>query len=151
VKSLTGLALLFLAAAGPALASDPVAVYALVDKVVLEPNADQPERIQVWGVFSVAQPGDRNFYQSPARGYLYLQLPAGGQRELAKREWLDIKSAAGKRQVLSFGTRFGMNPRLRKKDEAVASPDTYSAGMGATKLRSDTDYAPIRTLLDYRD
>jgi hypothetical protein len=36
-------------------ASDFTAVYAQVDKVVLEPNADSPETIQVWGVFSMAK------------------------------------------------------------------------------------------------
>jgi hypothetical protein len=30
-------------------------VYAIVEKVVLEPNENSPERIQIWGVFSVAR------------------------------------------------------------------------------------------------
>ena len=36
-------------------ASGPIAVYALVDKVALEPNADQPERVRISGVFIVAE------------------------------------------------------------------------------------------------
>ena len=39
-------------------ASDFTGVYAWIDKVVLEPNSDSPERIQVWGVFSPASPAD---------------------------------------------------------------------------------------------
>src|SRR5882762_2585287 len=43
-------------------ASDPTALYARVDKGILEPNADKPQAIQVWGVFSMAKPDDRNDY-----------------------------------------------------------------------------------------
>src|SRR5262245_32232762 len=32
--------------------SDPTGIYARVDKVVLEPNATTPERIQIWGAFA---------------------------------------------------------------------------------------------------
>jgi hypothetical protein len=49
-------------------ASDPMAVYARVDKVVLEPNGDAPQTIQIWGVFAVARPDDRNEYLAPVRG-----------------------------------------------------------------------------------
>ena len=55
-------------------ASDFTGVYARIDRVVLEPNADSPERIQLWGVFSMAKPNDRNDYLAPARGYLYFKL-----------------------------------------------------------------------------
>jgi hypothetical protein len=48
-------------------ASDPTAVYAKVDRVVLEPNAESPQTIQVWGVFAMAKPDDRNDYLAPAR------------------------------------------------------------------------------------
>lgn len=72
--------LVFVAGVVQAHASDPTAVYARVDKVVLEPNPDSPATIQVWGVFSLARPNDRNDYLPPARGYLYFkQLQTGGQ------------------------------------------------------------------------
>ena len=32
-------------------ASGPIAAYAIVENVILEPNETAPERIQVWGVF----------------------------------------------------------------------------------------------------
>jgi hypothetical protein len=60
----SGLALL----GGVARASDPVGVYALVEKVVLEPNEKAPERIQIWGAFSLASTVDRDSYEAPARG-----------------------------------------------------------------------------------
>ncbi|HWN99480.1 MAG TPA: hypothetical protein VNS63_09445, partial [Blastocatellia bacterium] len=34
--------------------SDWTGVYARVDKVVFEPNAGAPERIQIWGAFALA-------------------------------------------------------------------------------------------------
>ena len=59
-------------------ASDRVAVYAKVDKVILEPSTSEPATIQVWGVFSVAQTGNPNDYQPAARGYLYYKLEKYG-------------------------------------------------------------------------
>ena len=44
---LAGLAL----ATVPVGASDPVGIYAVVKKVVFEPNETAPERIQIWGAF----------------------------------------------------------------------------------------------------
>ena len=52
-------------------ASDPTAVYTRIERVVLEPNAEAPQAIQVWGVFAMAKPDDRNDYLPPKRGYLY--------------------------------------------------------------------------------
>src|SRR5215471_13819027 len=89
-----GMAGLVIAAAAAALhASDRVAVYARVDRVVLAPDADAPRTIQVFGVFSVAQPNNPNDYAPPARGYLYFTL--GGDEALARREWADLKQMAG--------------------------------------------------------
>ena len=50
-------ALLVLLTAGTfqAFASDPIGIYALVDKVVLEPNEKNPERIQIHGAFAFAE------------------------------------------------------------------------------------------------
>src|SRR5256884_7174600 len=52
-------------------ASGPTAVYALIDKVTLEPNDDRPQRIVIYGVFSTAG----NTYSEPQRGYLCFTLP----------------------------------------------------------------------------
>src|SRR5437870_822109 len=86
-------------------ASDRVAVYAKVDKVVFEPNEQAPERVQVWGVFSVAdwRNNNMNDYQPTARGYLYFTL--GKNPEIARREWTDLKSVAGTNQIVAFGLR----------------------------------------------
>jgi hypothetical protein len=138
-------ALLILAAGvGLAYASDPTAVYARVDKVVLE-----QETIQVWGVFSMAKPDDRNFYLPPARGYLYFKL--GDDPSNARKEWADLKQMAGGGQLVSFGSRYKFKARLRKPEERPESPDPYVANFGMAKVRAKTDYAPVRALLDYKD
>jgi hypothetical protein len=130
-----------------AYASDLIAVYALVDKVVVEPNSDNPERVQISGVFAMANPNDRNSYQVPQRGYLYFQLPKEHQ-DISRKEWADLKGIAGTRQVVAFGSRFQMKPRVRKQDEKPEGPDAY-VGVGLVKVRSNTDYAPIKSLLEY--
>ena len=43
-------------------ASDFTAVYARVDKVVMQPNPESPETIQLWGVFCMAKPNVRCTY-----------------------------------------------------------------------------------------
>jgi len=138
---------LFLAslAAGITHASDPSAIYARIDKVVMEPNADNPERIQLWGVFALAKPNDVNYYESAQRGYLYFRLPAGNSN-LAKMEWNDLKAVAGTGVSVAFGSRFAMRTQVRKADQKPENPDSYEFGTGVVRVRSDTGYAPIRSL-----
>jgi hypothetical protein len=56
-------------------ASDPVGIYAIVEKVVFEPNDQAPERIQVWGAFALSDAQHGDGYLAPQRGYLYYSLP----------------------------------------------------------------------------
>ena len=144
----TGL-LVSLVCATVAHASDPTAVYARVDKVVLEPNAESPQAIQVWGVFAMAKPDDRNDYLAPARGYLYFTRTGGSQAPRA--EWADLKQVAGTGQIVSFGSRYELKARLRPSDERPANPDPYSVNIGLTKVRGRTDYAPIRALAAFKN
>ena len=131
-----------------AYASDPTAVYARIDRVVLEPDADAPRAIQVWGVFAMAKAEDRNDYLAPARGYLYFTLSSGSEAERA--EWADLKQVAGTGQIVSFGSRYQLKARLRPSDERPANPDRYSVNFGVTKVRGRTDYAPIRALAAFK-
>src|SRR5262245_32075713 len=66
-------------AAADLIASGPVGFYGIIEKVVLEPGEQAPERIQIWGSFAVvdggaAHPGATS---RPLRGYLYFKLPEG--------------------------------------------------------------------------
>jgi hypothetical protein len=131
-----------------AYASDHTAVYALIDKVVLEPNNDHPDRVQVWGVFAIAKPGSFD-YLAPQRGYLYFKL--ADDTQAARNEWADLKSVAGKKQVVAFGSRWKMISTItvRKPDAKPESPDPYITEIGVFKVRSDTDYSPVKSLLEF--
>jgi hypothetical protein len=133
VSRLTLLAAAALIAATPASVSDPIGVFGLIDRVVLEPDANNPTAIQVWGVFALADKNDRNFYLPPQRGYLYYSLPAQNPRA-AVAEWADLKSVAGTGQTLGWGSRFAERGRIRPATEKPTSPDAYTLGFGIVKV-----------------
>ena len=129
-------------------ASDPTALYARIDKVVMEPSSGPPEAIQLLGVFSMAKPDDRNYYLPAARGYLYFKLSTNP--EAARREWADLKEVAGTGQIVSFGSRYQLKAQLRTPDQRPENPDPYIVSIGITKVRGNTDYEPIRALLNFK-
>jgi hypothetical protein len=120
--------------AGSAHTGDWVGVYAVVDKVVVEPG-----RLQVWGVFAIADPklagkaldlGEG--YEAPQRGNLYFTLPAE-KREEALKEWAGIAALAGKHEAVGFGLRYFVDKdpvRLRRADEPPKDPDVYQSANG---------------------
>jgi hypothetical protein len=132
---------------GTVLASDPAGIYALVDKVVLEPAATAPERIQIWGLFSLAGPGGAgDHYLAPQPGYLYYGLKPGA-KAVCEKEWADLKRVAGTHQCVAFASRYNEKGRVRKPDEKPSSPDEYPVAHGLTKVR-DSNYPPVKKLLD---
>ena len=142
---IVGVILIFTAATVSA--SDPVGVYAIVQKVVFEPNDKAPERIQIWGVFAIADTtrgGD--FYSKPQRGYLYYSLPKG-KESTALKEWADFKAVAGTGQGIAFGARrYPMLVKVHPDSEKPASPDSYAPdssfanGIGVTKVNPAPGY-----------
>jgi hypothetical protein len=126
--------------------SDRTGVYARVDKVVLEPNATAPERIQIWGAFALARVDDPNTYDSAQRGYLYFSCKSG-KEEICRKEWADLKEIAGTGQIVGFGRRGLPRARVRRADEKVAGPDEYPVNFGLVKMSDRrSDYPPIREL-----
>ena len=126
-------------------ASDWTGIYARVDKVVFEPNADAPERIQIWGAFALATKDNRNNYDPAQRGYLYYSLKPG-KEEVCRKEWADLKAVAGTGQIVGFGGR-SQPARLRKAADPPADPDVYPLDHGISKISdSGSDYEPIRDL-----
>jgi hypothetical protein len=122
-----------LIAAAPVVRSDPVGIYAVIDRVVVEPDSMYPQRVQLWGVFmlSTGQPGD--LYQTPQRGYLYYSL--GANLTAAHAEWNDLRSMAGTGRPVGFGGRYEKLGRVRRAGEAPASPDVYPRSyMGVVKM-----------------
>jgi hypothetical protein len=111
--------------ATPLTVSDPIGVYALIDRVVLEPEAGKPQRIQVWGVFAFADPKSGPEKYTPAqRGYLYYSVNDANPR-VSLAEWSDLNSIAGKGEVIGYGGRYEKNGRLRKANEPASDPDVY--------------------------
>ena len=114
--------------------SDPVGVYAIVDRVVLEPDAAHPKTVQIWGVFALTEgkPGDN--YRPAERGYLYFSVDPRNER-VTLAEWNDLASVAGKGQAVGFGAKYRTSVRLRHATEAPANPDAYpSGGIGVVKV-----------------
>jgi len=139
---LAGVTLIF--TASTLSASDPVGVYAIVQKVIFEPNDKAPERIQIWGVFALADTvRGGNSYSKPQRGYLYYSLPKG-KESTALKEWADIKAVAGTGQGIAFGTRYAPLGKVHPDSETPASPDSYSDilvnGIGVTKVNPARGY-----------
>lgn len=109
----TALAIGLILGASALLASGPVGLYGIIDKVVFEPNESAPERLQVWGAFAYAdiQQDGSGLGISPAkRGYLYFKIRSATpgfttekQVEAIKNEWMDLKSVAGTGQAVGFG------------------------------------------------
>lgn len=114
-------------------ASDPIGVYAIVDRVVVEPSSGPPQRIQIFGAFAIAQPDNPDDYGPAQRGYLYFSCPQG-QAEVCRNEWSDVQSVAGKSTGIGFGARRLNNGRVRKADEKPASPDEYPIKMGVMRV-----------------
>jgi hypothetical protein len=141
---LVGVTLIFTAAILSA--SDPVGIYAIVSKVVFEPNDKAPERIQIWGVFALADTArGGGFYSKPQRGYLYYSLPKG-KESTALKEWADFKAVAGTGQGIAFGGRYSVVGKVRLETEKPGSADSYNPessfanGIGVTKVNPAPGY-----------
>jgi len=133
VRKLFSMVLVLAAAAVPARASDPIGIYTLIDKVVLEPASGAPERIQIWGAFALSK-GDRGDDYEPARrGYLYLTIDPA-KPDVCRKEWADLKAVAGTGQAIGFGSRRGLQPRIRPSAEKPQAADTYPIGWGLVKV-----------------
>lgn len=115
-------------------ASDPVGIFAVIDKVVFEPNETSPQRIQIWGAFSLAKGRFGSDYEPPQIGYLYFTVKPG-QEEICRKEWADLKSVAGTRQAVTFASRYNPIGRVRKEADKLDTPDVYPTGMGVTKVQ----------------
>lgn len=115
---------------GPA---DPVGIYCLLDRVVVEPGDAAPQRIQVWGVFALADP--KGGYAQVASGYMYYVCPAGREKA-CRAEWEDLKWIAGSGKAIGYAERGKPLGRLRVDRDAVSAPDPYPLNGGVVKVES---------------
>jgi len=145
---------LFLFASVKSTASELVGLYAIVDRVVIEPNEQSPERIQVWGTFSTTRDTG-----AAKRGYLYFRAPFPPEfRDAALKEWKDLKDVAGSGQAVAFGQQyFYINqtavadayvkalPRIRAASEKPDGPDGYPVNVGVSKVTNTTIVNHLKT------
>ena len=125
-------------------ASGPIAAYAIVENVVLEPNSTTPDRIQVWGVFMLEMSPQSSTYASPQRGYLYYRIPSNNDAKATRAVWADLKKMAGTGTTIGFGSGNAAIAtgagRVRKVTETPANPDAFPIG---SPVISMNDFAPI--------
>ena len=135
----------FVFVSAKSMASEIVGIYALVDKVIFEPNEQSPERIQIWG--SIATSRDP---AAAKRGYLYFRAPFPNDlRAAALKEWKDLKAVAGSGQAVAFGQHYfyfdpsqrtaadayvKALPRIRPQSEKPDTPDGYPLNIGISKI-----------------
>ena len=108
-RTLIIVSLMLLVAGAVRASGSQVEIYGIVSKVVMEPNDGAPERIQIWGVFTLfdGATGGDGATLTPQRGYLYFNLPTfESARQAALKEVADFKAIAGTGQAVAFG-RFG--------------------------------------------
>ena len=132
VLGVAGLAMFASMTAG---ASVPVGVYAVIDKVVLEPADAEPQRIQIWGAFALWDETAGLGYRAPERGYLYYRCPSG-QTAACRNEWADLKSVAGRSETVGFGSRSLAGGRVRAARERAPEPDVYPIQFGVVRMGS---------------
>jgi len=121
------------------LASGPAGVICIVDKVVFEPSEGVPQRIQIWGAFSVATYTTTNVFGRAKAGYMYFSLPANSTAaEIALKEWADLKSVAGTGTGVGFGSAWNSDHGdIRDAKEKPKSPDPYAIGSGVVKIQGN--------------
>lgn len=126
-------------------ASGQSGIYAVIEKVTIEPANGPAERIQIWGAFALMERFRDGFtsyvYRKPTRGYMYFRLPTGQTAgENARKEWADLASVAGKKQAVAFGYwdqyRGDSMPTVRLANAKPENPDPYYMDIGLTKLSS---------------
>ena len=114
-------------------ASVPVGVFAVIDKVVLEPADGAHQRIQIWGAFALWDETAGLGFRAPERGYLYYGC---SKEEIAtcRNEWADLKSVAGTGEIVGFGSRSLAAGRVRSVGERASAPDRYPIQFGVTRM-----------------
>jgi hypothetical protein len=129
--------------------SDPAGVYAVLDKVVLLPDAKAPTSIELHGAFALAEGVRGEFYRCPRVGVLRFAL--GKDAEASRAQWRDLEKLAGTNRVVSFLSRYEMLAanapavQVLAADAAPAAPPPYSTGW-AVRPCENVDYGPAREL-----
>ena len=128
--------------------SEPSGVYAILDKVVMKPNAEQPTEVELHGAFAVAEGSRGSYYRAARRGVL--RFSAGKKPEDAVALWRELMKHAGSGVCVAFSTRWEQfvpqNPlRVAAPNEPAGPPVPYGCGMGVTVMQN-AHYGSVREL-----
>ena len=149
-------------------ASGPIGVYAMIDKVLFEPNDQSPNRVQVWGAFAYVDGGTGGTRISEIqRGYMYFATD-GPASAAVLNEWRDLKTVAGTGQAVGFGRWLYSGPfenlkpgappenlphifsganmtdmRVRPAGMTPGTPALYQTNSGVVKLTDSGSHADI--------
>jgi hypothetical protein len=127
-------------------ASGPLGLFAVVEKVVFEPNEQAAERIQLWGAFAFVAGGVQGtFTAPPQRGYFYFSIPESysqKQRETVRKEWADLKSVAGTSQGVAFGDFFYVGAFTEVNKGEVYAQQGSGRGIQGVKMHTDASSKP---------
>jgi len=143
------LALLATATAAVVVPSDPSGVYAVLDRVVLQPNAEAPTSVELHGAFALAEGGRGQYYRAPRIGVLRFQL--GKDREASIAQWRELLPLAGTGKIVSFGSRYEQHAdgkatvRVETPDLPPAPLVPFATGWGVRPLEN-VNYGPAREL-----
>ena len=151
-------------------ASGTVGIYALVDRVVIQPDSQAAVGIQVWGAFAFVDGAVQSRGATPAqRGYMYFAMPASTneEKQAILKEWADLKAVAGTGQAVAFGDyhylgAFGdavrivaavptstpnlvntVEIRVHPESRSAADPVPYKTGAGIVKLSVAGSHAAV--------
>jgi hypothetical protein len=120
----------------PSALSDPVGVYAIIDRVEMFPNEELPEEIRIHGVFALSDGQSGDYYLAPQRGQMYYRVNPQNARA-TRAEWADLKSIAGAGRGIGYGARYARNGRVRMPGESPGAkspePDIYPLGFGLVR------------------
>jgi hypothetical protein len=84
-------------------AGGPPVMYAVVEKVVVSPSGDSPDRIQIWGSFTRGSPDKAYDFGKPVHGYIYLSIDPEKEKQ-CRDEWAKWKKAAGTGKAVAVGS-----------------------------------------------
>ena len=139
-----------------------IGIYAIIDRVTLEADGASPDTIRIYGVFVIPVPKSGESYQAAQRGYMEFRIRPDLE-EAVRKDWSELKAAAGTGQVVGFGQFWVPNPRDRfgnphlpldiklLKDGESSTRDSYplphARGVVKTGDRSDPNFEKIAAQL----
>lgn len=138
-----------LAAASTVHASDPIGIYAVIEKIAYEPSAQAPERVRIWGTFALAERTGGMNCSSPQSGQLYFKLPKQ-QPQDAIAEWRDLEKSIASGEPIGFGNRYAQIDReiaVLKADDLKTAAEEYALGFGLSRMRRASQNPAVRGLM----